>query len=87
MNKRNLAAFLWFLVGWSGAGMIASFAGWPPMLAVVPGVVLGLLVHWDPTHALWARQQPKRRVTPINTFAAELDEHAAGAASEQQTVR
>jgi hypothetical protein len=87
MSKRGLAAFLWFLVGWSGAGMIGSFAGWPPMVAVIPGVVLGLLVHWDPTHVLWTRPQPKRRVMPINEFAAELDEQAAGSVVEQQTVR
>lgn len=87
MSKRNLAAFLWFLVGWSGAGMIASFTGMPPMIAVIPGVALGLLVHWDPTHSLWTRPQPQRRVTPINEFAAKLDEKGAGTATEQQTVR
>ena len=89
MTKRGLATFLWFLVGWSGGGMLAEFMALPSMLAVIPGVLIALLIHWDPTHTLWTRPvaAPRRVVRSINEVAAELDGQAVGIGAEQPTVR
>ena len=67
--------------------MLAEYMGLPSMLAVIPGVLLALLIHWDPTHSLWTRPAPRRKVRSINEVAAELDGQAVGTGAEQRTVR
>jgi len=89
MNKRNLAAVLWFLAGWSGGGLLQIF-GLPSIAAFVPGLLLGGLVLMDP--AGWfspGRPSTKRVVRPINEVAAELDrksERWSGAEAENRSV-
>lgn len=73
MNKRNLATFLWFMVGWTVGAVVAFVAGLPSALALVVGVGLAAIVRWDPTGLLWSRSAAARRIRPINEFAAELD--------------
>ena len=68
-----LAAFLWFLVGWSGGGFVTGLLGMAPVAAFLPGVLLAALVLWDPTGALGGRRHAVRRVRPINEVAAELE--------------
>jgi hypothetical protein len=91
MNKRNLAAVLWFLAGWSGGGLLAGIFVLPSVVAFAPGILLAGLVLWDPAGWLWERQPKVRRVVrPINEFAAELDKNAAApaaSAQEQHTAR
>ena len=72
-TKQNLAAVLWFLAGWQGGGFFVSMVGLPSMLGFAPGIVLALLVLWDPTGLFQRRRSPERRVTEINAYAERLD--------------
>jgi hypothetical protein len=76
MNKRTLASFLWFLVGWQAGGVFVSLMALPPLLAFAPGLVIGALVWWDPTALFRARPAKGRRVMPINDFAVGLERNA-----------
>jgi len=76
MTKRNIATALWFVAGWWGGSLAAGLMGLPMILAVLPGIILGAVVWWDPAGALWSRGSDARRVVPINEFAQELDEKA-----------
>lgn len=76
MGKRNLATVLWFLAGWSGGGLLVGLFGLPSLVAFVPGILMAVLVRWDPAGLLWARPATERRVRPINDFADELDRKA-----------
>lgn len=73
MKKRNLAAVLWFLVGWQGGGLLVSFVGLPSLLAFAPGVVFAALVLWDPAGLFRRRTTPERHVVEINAYAERLD--------------
>jgi hypothetical protein len=75
MHKRHLVGFLWFLVGWQAGGVLVGLMALPALLGFVPGIVMALLVLWDPTHLLSAKPQREqlRRITPINEYAAALD--------------
>lgn len=75
MNKRNLASFLWFLVGWQAGGFLVSFTDLPVLLGFAPGVALAVLVRWDPTRVFSRKPEPIRKLTPINDYAAALDRH------------
>lgn len=88
MNKRNLASILWFLAGWSGAGLFFGLMGWPPVLDLVPGVLLAILIRLGPASFLWSRDGSGRRIVPINQFAAELEQRGEQrAAADAQTRR
>ena len=80
MNVRNLSTVLWFLAGWSGAGLVAGFLSLPTILAVGGGVAAAAAVRWEPSGRLWGVQQT-RRVRPIDDVAAELDVQAGTVAS------
>jgi hypothetical protein len=76
MNKRNVASVLWFLAGWEAGGLLVGLMSLPWFLAYVPGIVLVLLVRWDPTGLFWSRPGTtgtSRPTRPINDVAAELD--------------
>lgn len=75
MNKRNLASFLWFLVGWQAGGLLVVMFALPAFLAFAPGVALAVLVRWDPTRLFTRPLEPTRKITPINDYAATLDRH------------
>ncbi len=78
MNKRNVATALWFLAGWSGAGLAVGLMGLPSILAPLAGVMIGGLAWWDPAGLLWPRtRSDRRRVVPVNEFAADLDRKGA----------
>ena len=53
MNKRILATFLWFNVGWTTGAMATFFVGLPDGLSWILALALGAVVWWDPTHRLW----------------------------------
>lgn len=76
MKKRKLAAFLWFLVGWQGGGLLVGLLALPGLLAFVPGVAMAVLVLWDPIGLFVARAPKGRQITPINEYAAALDRKA-----------
>jgi hypothetical protein len=84
MNKRNLAAVLWFLAGWMAAGGVFAVSGLPSGLGIVVGVAVAGLVWWDPTHVMWKRPTEVRRVRPINDVAAELDAQRVPPAAESE---
>lgn len=88
MNKRNLAAFLWFLAGWAGGSMVAGIYGLPSVLAFAPGIALAGLVWWDPSGVLWPRRRTdRRRAQPANEFAEELERQAVqGARGETDSL-
>lgn len=77
MNVRNLATVLWFMAGWSGAGLVVGLLGLPSPLAIAGGVATAALVRWDPSGRLWKTGSGARRVRPIEDVARELDERAA----------
>lgn len=80
MNVRNLSTVLWFLAGWSGAGLVVGFLALPSAWALVGGFAAAALVRWEPSGRLWGAQA-QRRVRPIEEVAAELDGQAAPAPS------
>ncbi len=80
VNIRNLSTALWFLAGWSGAGLVVGFFALPTILALVGGLAAAALVRWDPSGRLWTRPT-QRRIRPIEEVAAELDGQVAGAPS------
>ena len=87
MNVRNLSTFLWFLAGWSAAGLIVGFLGLPTSWALLGGLTAAALVRWEPSGRLWG-QQPQRRIRPIEEVAAELDgQGAAGPAAAGERSR
>jgi len=86
MNKRNLAAILWFFAGWMAAGGVFSITGLPLNLGPLVGLAVAALIWWDPAHAIWPRQQPTRRVRPINEVAAELERNAGAPAADPEHV-
>jgi len=53
MNKRILATFLWFMVGWTAGAMGTFFLGLPEGLNIAMAAVIAGFVWWDPTHVLW----------------------------------
>ena len=88
MNVRNLSTLLWFLAGWSGAGLIVGFLALPTSWALLGGLTAAAIVRWEPSGRLWG-QQPVRRIRPIEEVAAELDAHGApgsAAAGERSRV-
>ncbi len=60
MNKRVVATFLWFNVGWVAGSMSSFFLGLPAGLDVGLALALGGLVWLDPMHKLWLA--PRRRI-------------------------
>lgn len=80
MNVRNLSTALWFLAGWSGAGLIVGFLALPTSWALLGGLAAAALVRWEPSGRLWGAQA-QRRVRPIEEVAAELDAQNAPASS------
>jgi hypothetical protein len=79
MNVKNLSTLLWFLAGWSGAGLLVGFLDLPSSWALLGGLVVAAAVRWDPTGLLWNRPVASRRVRPIEEVAAELDANGASA--------
>ena len=81
MKVRTVATVLWFVTGWSGAGIVVGLMGLPSSLALVGGIATAMAVWFDPTGRIWGRA-PQRRVRPIEEVAAELDQRARGAGVE-----
>ena len=78
--KKNVAMVLWFFAGWFGGSLFVGYSEMPMALALLPGIVLAVLVRWDPSGQIWSRSVTgKRTVRPINEVAAELDRKTAGA--------
>jgi hypothetical protein len=77
MNKRILATFLWFNVGWTAGAMSTFFLGLPAGLDVALAATLAAVVWFDPIHLLWGtgrktstiRRREERLATP--TLATE----------------
>ena len=65
MNKRILATFLWFNVGWTAGAMATYFLGLPDGLSWGVAIALAAVIWWDPTHALWP--QGRRIVKTVPT--------------------
>jgi hypothetical protein len=84
MNKRNLAAILWFFAGWMAAGGVFAVTGLPINLGPVVGLAVAGLVWWDPAHLIWPRQANVRRIRPINEVAAELERNAEAPAVDAE---
>jgi hypothetical protein len=82
MKLRITATVLWFLVGWSGVGMLAGLLALPPAVAAVGGIATAMFVWFDPTGRLWPRPNVVRRVRPADEVAAELDERARQAPAD-----
>ena len=66
MNKRTLATFLWFNVGWTAGAMATFFLGMPDGLSWVVAIILAAVVWWDPTHLLWPQG---RRIVNVDRTA------------------
>lgn len=87
---RVTGTLLWFAVGWSAAGFVAGYAGLPSFVALVGGVLVAMVVWFDPTGHAWGKShRAARRVRPIEEVAAELDQRAAAGAPEalERTAR
>ena len=70
MNRRLLATFLWFLVGWTAGSMATYFLAMPEGLNLVLAGVIAAIVWWDPAHLFWPqgrrllREIPERKSDP-----------------------
>lgn len=53
MNKRILATFLWFNVGWAAGAMATYFLGLPEGLNIALAAIIAAVVWFDPKHVLW----------------------------------
>ena len=60
MNKRILATFLWFNVGWTAGAMATFFLGLPEGLNIVLAAIMTAIVWFDPMHILWPAAQTRR---------------------------
>jgi hypothetical protein len=78
MYKRGVATILWFVAGWMGGGLFTGLMDLPSILAFVPGIVLAVLVAWDPAHLIWAAASTPgvRIVRPINEVAEDIERDA-----------
>jgi hypothetical protein len=65
MNKRIVATFLWFNVGWAAGAMATFFLGLPEGLNIALAALLAGLVWFDPIHLLWP--QGRRIVKDVPT--------------------
>ena len=65
MNKRILATFLWFNVGWTAGAMAAFFLGLLDGFTWGLAIILAAVVWWDPAHLLWP--QGRRIVKTVPT--------------------
>jgi hypothetical protein len=70
MNKRILATFLWFNVGWTAGAMATFFLGLPEGLNIALAAVLTAVVWFDPMHLLWPAAD-KRRIRRAEDLIAE----------------
>ncbi len=55
MNKRILAAILWFYTGWYAGAVLADFIGVSGALGPIVGVAAAALIVVDPRQVIWAR--------------------------------
>jgi hypothetical protein len=85
VNVKNLSTLLWFLAGWSGAGLLVGYMGLPTGWALAAGLVTAAAVRWDPTGILWNRPASTRRLRPIEDVAAELSGQGAGASAGERS--
>lgn len=76
MKLRVVATMLWFAAGWSGAGLLVGLAGLPASVALGAGILVSMVVWFDPTGHFWGRVQ-RSRIRPIEEVASELDAKAA----------
>jgi hypothetical protein len=60
MNKRILATFLWFNVGWTAGAMASFFLGLPEGLNWVLAAAIGAVVWFDPARLLWTTEATRR---------------------------
>ena len=60
MNKRILATFLWFNVGWTAGAMATFFLGLPEGLNIALAAVSTAVVWFDPMHLLWGTDRKTR---------------------------
>ena len=65
MNKRILATFLWFNVGWTAGAMATFFLGLPDGFSWGLAIILAAVVWWDPAHLMWP--QGRRIVKTVPT--------------------
>lgn len=56
MNKRILAAVLWFFAGWYGWAIAAEFLGLPAVIGPMLGAAAAALIAGDPFHAIWTER-------------------------------
>ncbi len=64
MNKRILATFLWFNVGWTAGAMATYFVGLPDGLNIALAVLTAAMVWWDPAHLFWGEGRRVLREIP-----------------------
>jgi hypothetical protein len=69
MDKRLVAAPLWFISIWLAYGLLAYFLGISHQGGAVLGALLAAFVWMDPTGAFWG---PKRRSARTASRAANL---------------
>jgi hypothetical protein len=64
MNKRILAAVLWFFAAWYGWAIVAEFIGLPALIGPMLGIAAAALIAGDPFHAIWTE-----RARPVKSDA------------------
>jgi uncharacterized membrane protein len=70
MNKRILAAVLWFFAGWYGWNLLAEFAGVTFMLGPVIGAVAAAFIAGDPFHLIWTERWTSTQPERVGTESA-----------------
>jgi hypothetical protein len=67
MNKRTLAALLWFYAAWYAGAMVAHFAGISEVFGPILGATAAALVAGDPRHLIWDRRPAAAKPSTAST--------------------
>ena len=64
MKKRVFAGLLWFYATWYAVSLFNMVTTVPDLLGPTIGLVLGVLIAWDPMNRIWTRfpaREPARQ--------------------------
>jgi hypothetical protein len=66
MNKRLLAAVLWFLTGWYAGGYLSLIFGVPELVGPLLGLAAAGFFAGDPLGIIWTKKAEPATVTTLD---------------------